>query len=107
MHQNKLGADMLESSSVKMDLGFLMYKKLSMSQQCVLGAKEANGVLGHITKSIASRARGDPVLLVCPWSTVSSSGLSSTKETWSSWRRSTSRLQRSIGEGSISLVRKG
>ena len=31
--------------------------KLSMSQQCVLAAKKANGILGCIRRSIASRLR--------------------------------------------------
>lgn len=51
MHQHNL-----KSSFAKTDLGVLVYKSLSTSQQCILGAKETNGVLGHITKSAANRA---------------------------------------------------
>jgi len=51
MHQYRLGADLLESSSVKRDLGVLGNHKLTMSQQCALVAKEANGILGCIKKS--------------------------------------------------------
>ncbi|GAB0178647.1 hypothetical protein GRJ2_000330000 [Grus japonensis] len=50
-HQYKLG-----SSSVK-DLGVLVDNELSMSQQCALVAKKANGILGCIKKSTASRSR--------------------------------------------------
>ncbi|KAJ7406262.1 hypothetical protein BTVI_65933 [Pitangus sulphuratus] len=53
-YQYRLGADLLESSSVKKDLGVLVDDKLTMSQQCALAAKRANGILGSIGKSVAS-----------------------------------------------------
>jgi len=56
MHQYRLRADLLESSSVEMDLGVLM-DKLTMMQQCALVAKKANGILGYIKKSVASESR--------------------------------------------------
>jgi len=57
MHQCRLGADPLESSSVERDLRVLVDDKLTMSQQCALVAKKANGILGCIKKSVASRSR--------------------------------------------------
>ena len=39
------------------DLGVLVDSKLSLSQQCDLVSKEANGILGCIWKSTASRWR--------------------------------------------------
>ncbi|GAB0179775.1 mitochondrial enolase superfamily member 1 [Grus japonensis] len=56
-HQYRLEADLLGSSSTKKDLGVLVDNKLSMSQQCALMAKKANGILGCIQKSVASRLR--------------------------------------------------
>ena len=57
MHQHRLGADLLESCSVERGRGALWDDKLALSQQCALAAKKANGILGCIKQSMASRSR--------------------------------------------------
>ncbi|KAJ7406735.1 hypothetical protein WISP_131879 [Willisornis vidua] len=57
LHHHRLGANILQSSSVEKDLWVLMDNKLSMSQQCAPVAKKVTGILGCIRKSIASRLR--------------------------------------------------
>ncbi|GAB0183805.1 mitochondrial enolase superfamily member 1 [Grus japonensis] len=56
-YQYSLGVDLLGSSTAEKDLGVLVDNKLSMSQQCALVAKKADGILGGIKKSVASRSR--------------------------------------------------
>ena len=62
IHQYRLGADLLQSSSAEKDLDILV-DKLTMSQQCTLVAKMANGILGCIKRSVASRWREVPLPL--------------------------------------------
>jgi len=57
MHQYRLGVDLLERSSLERDVGVLMDDKLTVSQRHFLAAKKANGILGCIRKSVASRSR--------------------------------------------------
>ncbi|PKU33609.1 reverse hypothetical protein [Limosa lapponica baueri] len=57
MHQYRLGADLLESSSEEKDLGVLVDDRMTMSQQCALVAKKANSILGYIKKTVTNRSR--------------------------------------------------
>ncbi|KAJ7423506.1 rna-directed dna polymerase from mobile element jockey-like [Pitangus sulphuratus] len=55
MDQYRLGADLLESSSVDKDLGVMVSNRLSMSQQRVFVAKMVSGILESIRKSIVRK----------------------------------------------------
>ena len=57
MHQYRLGVDLLESSSTERDLRVLVDDRLTMNQQRALAAKKANGILGCIKRSVASRSK--------------------------------------------------
>lgn len=46
MQQYRQGADWQENSSAEKDLRDLVENNLSISQQCALIAKKANGILG-------------------------------------------------------------
>lgn len=49
-HQYRLGVDLLESSTAEKDLGILVDNRLTISQQCALVAKKANGTWGALRK---------------------------------------------------------
>ncbi|PKU46083.1 pol- hypothetical protein [Limosa lapponica baueri] len=83
----------------RLDLGVLEDSKLTMKLQCALVAKKANGLLGCIKKSMANRSREVilpllPALVLSVWSTVSSSGTSTSRRTGNYWRKSSGGLQR-------------
>jgi len=54
-YQYRLGAELLERSSVVKDLRVLVDQQLTMSQQCALMAQKASGTLGFIAQSVAAR----------------------------------------------------
>ena len=97
MHQYRLGVDLLESSSVKRDLGVLLNDKLTMIQQCALITRKVNGLLRCLKKECDQQVEGgSPPPLLCPSeasSGVSSSGLPSSRKMRSYWRESSRGLR--------------
>ena len=55
--QYRLGNYILESSVGERDLGVLVDNRMTMSQNCALVARKANGILGCITRGVVSRSR--------------------------------------------------
>ena len=64
-HIYRLGGAILESSPAGKDLWVLADEKLTMSQQCALAARKANGILGSMRRGVASRDREVIVPLYC------------------------------------------
>ncbi|PKU28696.1 rna-directed dna polymerase from mobile element jockey-like [Limosa lapponica baueri] len=64
LHQYRLGADLLESSSAKRDWGVLVDNRMTMRQQCALVARKANGILGYWHGQQVEG--GHPPPLLCP-----------------------------------------
>ncbi|KAJ7409098.1 hypothetical protein WISP_116659 [Willisornis vidua] len=56
-HQYRLGADLVMISSVQKDLGVLLDKNLSMSEQCSIVVEKTNSILECLRKSTASNLR--------------------------------------------------
>ena len=63
MHRFRSRADLLERNSAEKNLGLLEAIKVSMSQQCILVAKKANGIPQCIKKCVASKS-GEVILPV-------------------------------------------
>ena len=56
-HLYSLGEELPESSPAEKDLGVLLGETLTMSQQGALVAWKASGILGSISRGVASRDR--------------------------------------------------
>ena len=109
-HQYTLVTNWLESSSIEQDFRVLVDSKMTMRQQCALPAKKANGLLAWGKVLPAGQGRW-PLPSAQhwwghTWSTVSSPGLLSTRETWTCWRESSEGPWRWLSSCSIFDMRR-
>ena len=63
MYAYKIGEELFESCPAENDLEVLVDEKFNMSQQCVLAAQKAHGILWSIRRGVASRDRDPSILL--------------------------------------------
>ena len=56
-HRYRLEGAVLESSPAEKDLGVLVDEKLNRRQRCALTARKVNGILGSVSRGVASRDR--------------------------------------------------
>jgi len=90
LHKHRLGKECIESSPAEKNLGVLVIEKLNMTWQCALTAQKANGILGCIKRSVASKLR-EGFLPLCSalvrphWESCVQFWSLSTGKTWSCW----------------------
>ncbi|RMC00519.1 hypothetical protein DUI87_23133 [Hirundo rustica rustica] len=70
-HQHKLGADLLENSSARRDLGAQVDNKLSLSQQCPCGQESQWDPGDHQEEHCQQVQGGDPASLLSPGEGIS------------------------------------
>lgn len=108
---NPIYQDLLKKSFAEKALRVLVDTRFTKSQKWALTTKKTNSLPGWTRCCIASRLR-ETILPFCSalvrhtWCAGSSSGLTSTGETWTYWGESNEGLQKWLGLWSIWHIRR-
>jgi len=101
-HKSRLGGEWIESNPEEKDLGVLVYKKLNMTQQCVLTAQKTIGIHGCIKISMASRSRE---LILPLYSALVRPHLKSCIQLWSPQQRKDRDLLEQVQRRTTKMIR--
>ena len=102
-HPYRLEGAVLESTPTQKNLGVLIDEKLNMSQQCVLAAQKANGILGSIKRGVASRDR-EVIVPLC--SALVRPHLEYCVQVWSSQYRKDRELLERVQRRATKMIRE-
>ncbi|PKU41148.1 hypothetical protein llap_8553 [Limosa lapponica baueri] len=101
-YQYRLGEDVTESSPEEKELGVLVDEKLDLNWRCTLAVQKANGILGCIKRSMASRSRE---AILPPYSAHVRLHLQYCVQLWSLWRMKDMDLLEWIQRRAMRMIR--
>ena len=98
----RLEGAVLEGSPAEKDLGVLVDEKLNVRQQCALAAWKAIGILGSITRGVASR---DREVIVPLYSALMRPHLEYCVQAWSPQYKKDRELLERVQKGATKMIR--